>query len=58
MLMIDDRPYPRKCTRCGTSMKSSKDSHVGHGWEEWCNDCEESYNKWYNKWIKEGKIKK
>ena len=45
----DNDTWPRKCSRCGTKIESIEHYHVNHGWDEFCDSCEESYNKWYEK---------
>jgi hypothetical protein len=49
MLIEDTRPWPHYCTRCNKELKDIHESNCGHGFEEWCNDCEDSYRKWYKK---------
>jgi hypothetical protein len=51
MLMHDDRPWPRKCSRCGCKIASMEHYHVNHGWDAFCDDCEKSFNKWMKRSI-------
>ena len=53
-LMIDDAPFPRKCSRCGSSIESFEHYHTGHGWDVFCDTCENSFNQW----MKNGKQKR
>ena len=48
-IIEDKRPWPHNCTRCGAKINNVYEANCGHGFEEWCNDCELSYKCWYRK---------
>ena len=49
LIVNDTDPWPRKCSRCSKTIENIEHWHAGHGWDIFCDECEESYKMWFER---------
>lgn len=48
-MLIEWNPeWPVKCSKCKKDLWNSEECNVGHGFDIFCNECEESFKEWLN----------